>query len=65
MFDLEGFRGCGVTKFPLTFRVIDNRVIGSYSNDKAGYALETEIGSTKEEVVEKLFKALKIDGFVK
>ena len=36
-YDLEGYRGCGVTEFPLSFRVIDGKVIGSYSNDKAGY----------------------------
>ena len=41
-YDLEGYRGCGLTEFPLSFRVIDGKVIGSYSNDGAGYALFTE-----------------------
>lgn len=58
--DLEGYRGFGVTEFPLIFIEVDNKVIGSYCSDKAGYALATEIGNTKEEVVEKLFKCLKI-----
>lgn len=64
-YDLEGYRGCGVTKFPLIFHEVDNKVIGSYCNDKAVYALATEVGNTKEEVVEKLFKTLKIYGYVK
>lgn len=63
-YDLQGYRGFGVTEFPLSFRVIDGKIIGSYSNDKAGYALYTEIGSTKEEVIEMLFKSLKKDGFI-
>lgn len=65
MYDLEGYRGCGVTKFPLFFIEVDNKVIGSYCSHKAGYALETEIGDTKEEVVQMLYKALKRDGYVK
>ncbi len=65
MYDLEGYRGCGVTEFPLIFHEVDNKVIGSYCNDKAGYALETEIGDTKEEVVQMLYKALKRDGYIK
>lgn len=65
MYDLEGYRGCGVTKFPLIFHEVDNKVIGSYCNDGAGYALETEIGNTKEEVVQMLYKALKRDGYIK
>ena len=63
-YDLEGYRGFGVTEFPLTFIEVDNEVIGSYSNDKAGFALVTEIGNTKDEVVEKLFKTLKMYGFI-
>ena len=43
---------------------VDNKVIGSYCNDKAGYALATEVGNTKEEVVEKLFKTLKMEGYI-
>ena len=64
-YDLEGYRGFGVTKFPLIFHEVDNKVIGSYCNDRTGYALATEVGDTKEEVVEKLFKTLKIYGYVK
>ena len=64
-YDLEGYRGFGVTKFPLIFHEVDNKVIGSYCNDRAGYALATEVGDTKEEDVEKLFKTLKIYGYVK
>lgn len=64
IYDLEGYRGFGVTKFPLIFDEVDGKVIGSYCNDDAGYALETEVGDTKEEVVEKLFKALKTYGYV-
>lgn len=64
-YDLEDYRGYGVTKFSLVFKEVDNKVIGSYCNDKVGYALATEVGNTKEEVVEKLFKTLKIEGYVK
>ena len=64
MKDLEGFRGFDVTKFPLTFNEVDGKVIGSYCNDKAGCALATEVGDTKEEVVEKLFKTLKMEGYI-
>lgn len=64
MEDLEGFRGFDVTEFPLIFTEVDNKVIGSYCNEKAGCALATEVGDTKEEVVEKLFKALKTYGYV-
>ena len=64
-YDLEGYRGFGVTKFPLIFHEVDNKVIGSYCNDKAGYALATEVGNTKEEVIGKLFKTLKMYGYVK
>ena len=64
-YDLEGYRGFGVTEFPLIFNEVDNKVIGSYCNDKAGYGLATEIGNTKEEVVQLLYKALKRDGYVK
>ena len=64
-YDLEGYRGFGITEFPLIFNEVDNKVIGSYCNDKAGYALATEIGDTKEEVVEKLFKTLKAEGYLK
>lgn len=64
-YDLEGYRGFGVTEFPLIFNEVDNKVIGSYCNDKAGYGLLTEVGSTKEEVVDKLFKRLKIYGYAK
>ena len=63
--DLEGFRGFDVTKFPLIFDEVDGKVIGSYCNDKAGCALATEVGDTKEEVVEKLFKTLKTYGYIK
>ena len=62
--DLDGYRGFGITKFPLVFNEVNNKVIGSYCNDKAEYALLTEIGSTKEEVIDKLFKRLKIYGYV-
>lgn len=65
MYDLEGYRGCGVTKFPLVFKEVDNKVIGSYCNDGAGYGLAVEVGDTKEEVVEMLFKSLKRDGYIK
>ena len=65
MKDLEGFRGFDVTKFPLTFNEVDGKVIGSYCNDKAGCALATEVGDTKEEVVEKLFKSLKTYGYLR
>lgn len=61
MYDLEGYRGCGVTKFPLVFKEVDNKVIGSYSNDDVEYALATEVGDTKEEVVDKLLKSLEIE----
>ena len=64
-YDLKGYRGCGVTIFPLAFKEVDNKVIGSYCNDGAGYGLAVEIGNTKEEVVEKLFKTLKREGYVK
>ena len=64
-YDLEGYRGFGITEFPLIFKEVNNKVIGSYWNDKAGYALATEIGNTKEEVVEKLFKTLKAEGYLK
>lgn len=64
-YDLEGYRGFGVMEFPLIFIEVDNKVIGSYCNDKAGYALATEIGNTKEEVVEKLFKRLKTYGYIR
>ena len=63
-YDLEGYRGCGVTEFPLSFREIDGKIIGSYSNDNVEYALATEIGNTKEEVIEMLFKSLKRDGYI-
>lgn len=35
-----------------------------YCNGKVGYALATEIGDTKEEVVEMLFKRLKTYGYI-
>ena len=63
-YDLEGYRGFGVTEFPLIFDEVDNKVIGCYCNDEAGCALASEIGDTKEEVVEKLFKTLKRDGYI-
>ena len=64
IYDLEGYRGFDVTEFPLTFNEVDNKVIGSYCNEKAGCALLTEVGDTKEEVVEKLFKSLKTYGYI-
>ena len=63
IYDLEGYRGFDVTKFPLTFNEVDGKIIGSYCSEPAGYALLTEVGDTKEEVVEKLFKGLKTYGY--
>ena len=58
-YDLDGFRGFGMTRFPLIFKELNNQVVGSYCNDKAGYALYTEWGNTKEEVINKLYNKIK------
>ena len=63
-YDLEGYRGFGVTEFPLIFNEVDNKVIGSYCNAKAGYALATELDNTKEEAVEKSSKPSKMEGYI-
>ena len=54
-YDLEGFRGFGMTRFPLVFEEKCGKIVGSYCNDKAGYALYTEWGETKWEVINKLY----------
>ncbi len=60
-YDLEGFRGFGITDFPLTFIDHHDVIVGSYCNDKAGYALYTEVGETKEDVIAKLYEKIAAD----
>ena len=58
-YDLEGFRGFELTTFPLTIEEKCGKVVGHYTNEKAGYTLHCVWGDTIEDVVEGLSKELK------
>lgn len=64
VYDLEGYRGFGIVKFPLCIKKVDNFIVGSYAHDGAGYGLYTEVGCSREEVVDKLYKKLVYDGYI-
>lgn len=63
-YDLEGYRGCGVVRFPLEIREVNGKWNGSYVNDKAGYGLAVALGDTRKEVEDELLRQLKMDKLV-
>lgn len=60
-YDLEGYRGFGVVRFPLAIREINGKWVGSYAYDKAEYALAAAWGDTRKEVEDELLRQLKMD----
>ena len=60
-YDLEGYRGFGVVRFPLILREINGKWIGAYACDKAEYALAAAWGDTRKEVEDELLRQLKMD----
>ena len=64
-YDLQGYRGFGLTEFDLGFKELTNEFVGYYSNDKAEYALYVEFGKTKEEVSNMLYNDLVKDKYIK
>lgn len=63
-YDLEGFRGFGLTFFPLIVEKRGDQFVASYCHDKAGYALGTAWGNTKTEAKQKLAEQLQKEGYL-
>lgn len=60
-YDLEGYRGFGVVRFPLAIQEINGKRVGSYAYDKAEYALAVAWGDTRKEVEDKMISQLKMN----
>ena len=60
-YDLEGYRGCGVVRFPLVIQEKNDKWVGSYAYDDAEYALAVAWGDTRKEVEDELLRQLKMD----
>lgn len=60
-YDLEGYRGFGVVRFPLILREINGKWIGAYAYDDAEYALAAAWGDTRKEVEDEMIKQLKMN----
>lgn len=60
-YDLDGYRGFGVVRFPLAIQEINGKWVGSYAYDDAEYALAVAWGDTRKEVEDELLRQLKMD----